>query len=116
MLISQQVVGGEIVNRDRDHKSTGLPPIRLFRLEDVVRQYRFLNIPACAKQRAGRRERLGDLGDDSRGAENRELRAERGEQMAAMSLATMIGMDGDLVDERAGRSLGADQNADRVGA
>ena len=33
-----------------------------------------------------------------------------------MTLSPVIGMDGDLVDERAGRPLGADQDADRVGA
>src|SRR6185312_2947237 len=67
-------------------------------------------------QRAGRSESLGNLGDDSRGAENRELRAERGEQMTPMTLSPMIGMDGDLVDEGTGRPLGADQDADRVGS
>ena len=67
--------------------------------EDVVRQERFLDVSACDEQLAGRRESLGDLGDHSRRAENRELRAERGEQVTAMALSTMIGMDGDLVDE-----------------
>ena len=33
-----------------------------------------------------------------------------------MTLSQMIGMNGDLVDERTGRPLGADQDADRVGA
>ena len=33
-----------------------------------------------------------------------------------MTLPPMIGMDGDLVDEGTGRPLGADQDADRVGA
>ena len=33
-----------------------------------------------------------------------------------MTLSPMIGMDGDLVDEGTGRPLGADQDADRVGA
>jgi len=46
-------------------------------------------------------ERLGDLGDDSSWAENRELRAERGEQVAAMTLSPVIGMDGNRVDEGA---------------
>jgi hypothetical protein len=36
--------------------------------------------------------------------------------MTAMTLSPMIGMDGDLVDEGTGRSFGADQDADRVGA
>ena len=85
-------------------------------LQDVVRQERFLDISACAEQPAGGGERLGDFGDDSRRAENRELRAERGEQVTAMTLPPMIGMDGDLVDEGPGRPLGADQDADRVGA
>ena len=86
------------------------------RLQDIVCQERFLDISACAEQLAGSDEALGDLGDDSRGAENRELRAERGEQVAAMTLSPMIGMDGDLVDEGTRRPLGADQDADRVGA
>ena len=85
-------------------------------LEDVVRQDRFLDISACAEQPAGRCERLGDFGDDSGGAENRELRADRGEQVAGMTLSAMIGMDGDLVEEGPGRPLGADQDADRVRA
>ena len=33
-----------------------------------------------------------------------------------MTLSPMIGMDGDPVDECSGRPLGADQDADRVGA
>src|SRR5258705_12992169 len=33
-----------------------------------------------------------------------------------MTLSPMIGMDGDLVDEGTGRPLGADQDADRIGA
>ena len=86
------------------------------RCRDVVGQERFLHVFAGAEQLAGRGESLGDFGDDPRGAENRELRAERGEQMTAMTLPPMIGMDGDLVDERTGRPLGADQDADRVGA
>jgi hypothetical protein len=57
-----------------------------------------------------------DFDADSGGAENRELRAERGEQVTAMTLSPMIGMDGDLVDERTGRPLGANQDGDRVGA
>ena len=91
------------------------PRIVLFTLQDVVRQERFLDISACAEQLAGRSERLGDFGDHSGRAENRELRAERVEQVTAMTLSPMIGMDGDLVDERPGRPLGADQDADRVG-
>ena len=86
------------------------------RLQDVVCQERFLDVSAGAEQLAGWRERLGDLGDDSRRAENRELRAERGEQVTAMPLPPMIGMDRDLVDERTGWPLGADQDADRVGS
>ena len=85
-------------------------------MEDVVCQERFPDIPACAEQLAGRAERLGDFGDDSGGAENRELRAERGEQVTAMTLSPMIGMDGDCVDEGTGRPLGADQDSDRVGS
>jgi hypothetical protein len=34
--------------------------------------------------------------------------------VAAVTLTTVIGMDRDPVDERAGRALGADQDADRV--
>src|SRR4029079_15409681 len=36
--------------------------------------------------------------------------------MTAMTLSQMIGMDGDLVDQRSRGPLGADQDADRVGA
>ena len=36
--------------------------------------------------------------------------------MAAVTLPPMIGMNGDFVDERGGGALGADQDADRIGA
>jgi hypothetical protein len=36
--------------------------------------------------------------------------------MTAMTLSNMIRMDGDLVDEGTGQPLGADQDADRIGA
>ena len=84
--------------------------------ENVVCQERFLDISARAEQLAGGGESLGDFGDHSRRAENREFRAERREQVTAMTLPPMIGMDGDLVNEGPGRPFGADQDADRVGA
>ena len=121
--LSKETIRGKIVDRDRDHKPAVLivdhfycrGRIVLFTLQDVVCQERFVGISAYAEQLAGRGESLGDFGDDSGGAENRELRAERGEQVAAMTLSPMIGMDGDLVDEGSRRPLGADQDADRVG-
>ena len=121
MSLSEETVGGEIVDRDGDHEPAcdrARPRRRSFfvTLQDVVGQERLLDVPARAEQLAGRGERLGDFGDDSRRAENRELRAERGEQVTAVTLPPMIGMDGDLVDEGAGRPLGADQDADRIGA
>ena len=85
-------------------------------LQNVVGQERFLDISACAEQLAARGQRLGDFGDHPRRAQNSELRSERGEQVTAMTLPPMIGMDGDLVDESAGGPLGADQDADRVRA
>ena len=109
MSLSEEAIGGEIVNRDRDHEPVDSrrvsharsgPRRGRRRVEDVVCQDRFLDISACAEQLAGRHESLGDLDDDSRGTENRELRAERGEQVTAMTLSPMIRMDGDLVDER----------------
>ena len=107
MRVSKKTIGGEIVNRDRDHEpfdSRRIPTLAqgragLVMRQNVVRENRFLDISACVEQLAGGRERLGDLGDDSRGAENRELRAERREQVTAMTLSPMIGMDGDRVDE-----------------
>ena len=84
--------------------------------QHIVGQDRFLNVSACAEKPAGRQERLGDLGDDSWRTEDRELRAERREQVAAMALSPVIGMDGDPVDEGARRPLGANQDADRIGA
>ena len=66
---------------------------------DELSSIAFLDISAGAEQSAGRRERLGHFGDHSRWTENRELRAERREQVTAMSLSPMIGMDGDLVNE-----------------
>ena len=106
--LSKETIGFEIVDRDRDHEPAVAivghryyrTRIVLFMPRDVVCQKRLPAIPACAEQPAGRGESLGDFGDDSRGAENCELRAERGEQMTAMTLSPMIGMDGDLVDER----------------
>src|SRR4029450_5027462 len=85
-------------------------------LEDVVRQNRFLDIAACGEQLGGWRESLGDLSDHFRRGENSELRAERGEQVTPMTLSTMIGMDGDLVDEGGRRPFRADQDRDRIGA
>ena len=88
----------------------------VFTAQDVVCQDRFLGVSAGAEQPAGIGERFRDLGDDSRGAENREFRAERRQQMMAMTLPPMIGMDRDLVDKRAVRPFGADQDADRIAA
>ena len=65
---------------------------------------------------AGSVEMLWNLGYEARWSQNRELRSERGEQVTAVPLAPMIGMHGDPVDERPGRPLGADQDADRIGA
>ena len=76
-----------------------LAPITLLRVEHVVCQGRLLDVSACPEQLTGRRERLRDLGDHSWRTENGELRAEGGEQVAAMPLSPMIGVDGDLVDE-----------------
>ena len=101
--LSKQTIGGEIVDRDRNHEpfdSRGAAALAQGRsFEDVVGQDRLLGISASAEEPASRGEGLGNFGDDSRRAENRELRAERGEQVTAMTLSTMIGMDGDLVDE-----------------
>ena len=36
--------------------------------------------------------------------------------MAAMTLAQMVGMDGNLLDQRSARALGADQDGNRIGA
>ena len=103
MSLSKETIGGEIVDRDRDHEPFdlrgGAALARSRPFQDIVRQDRFLDISACAEQPAGSGESLGDLGDHSRRAENRELRAERGEQVTPMTLSPMIGMDGDLVDE-----------------
>ena len=72
--LSQDSIGGEIVDRDRDHEEFDASRSVLFIVQDVVRQQRFLDISACAEQLAGRSERFWDFGDDSRWAENRELR------------------------------------------
>ena len=56
----------------------------------------------------------GDLGDEVRRAEDRELGAKRGEEMAAVPLAEMIGVHGDAEHERLRRALAADQDADRL--
>ena len=125
MNFCKETVGGEIVDRDRNHEPAciilftlryGRTKVRPYVIENVVCQAGFLDISGCAEQPASSGQRLRDFGDDSWGAENRELRAERGEQVTAMTLSPMIGMDGDLVDEATGRPLCADQNADRVGA
>lgn len=87
----------EIVDRDRDHEPAvaivghphDLARIVLFTLQDVVCQDRFPDMPACAEQLACWDESLGDFGDDSRRTENRELRAERGEQVTAMTLVRL---------------------------
>ena len=116
MSPSKEIIRGKIVDRNRDHKPCYLARIVFFTLQDVVCQDRFLDVSACAEQPAGIGERFRDFGDDSRGPENRELRAERRQQVTAVTLSPMIGMDGDLVDEGTGRPLGADQDADRIGA
>ena len=76
MHLSKETIGGEIVDRDRDHIPFDRPhpaspdaSLRLTTspLQDVVRQDPFLDIPACAEQPAGRCERLWDFGDDSGG-------------------------------------------------
>ena len=58
-------------------------------MQDVVGQERFLDVTARAEQFAGRDVGVGDFGDDSGRAENRQLRAERGEQVTAVTLAPM---------------------------
>jgi hypothetical protein len=85
-------------------------------LQDIVRQDGLFDKAAGVEERAGRSESLGDLGDDSRRAENSELRAERGQQVTPVTLSAMIGMDGDLVNERTQRPLGADEDTDWIGA
>ena len=115
--LAKETIGSEIVDSDRDReKSLERGRIGSITLQDVVGQERFFDVSAGAEQLARRRERLGDFGDHSRRSQNRQLRAERGEQVTAVALPPMVGMDGDLVDEGAGRPLGADQDADRVGA
>ncbi len=108
MSLPKESVGGEIVDRDRDHEPAAAvitrhpwDPARivLFTPQDVVCQARFLHVSGCAEQFAGRGERLGDFGDESGRAQNCELRAQRREQVAAVTLPSMIGMDGDLVNE-----------------
>src|SRR5688572_25196855 len=96
----KEIVGGEVVNRDRNHESSrDVAALERFIPKFVVGEQRFLDISACAEELAGGCEGLGDLRDDPRGAENRQLRAERGEQVAAMTLSPMIGMNGDPVNE-----------------
>ena len=65
----------------------------------VVGEGRFLEIAAGAEQLAGGSERLGNLGDDPRRAQNRELRTQRREQVTPVPLSQVIGMDGDPVNE-----------------
>ena len=105
MSPSKEIIRGKVVDRNRDHKPCYLARIVFFTLQDVVCQERFLDVSACSEQPAGIGKRFMDLGDDSRGAENRELRAERRQQVTAMTLPPMIGMDRDLVDERTGGRL-----------
>ena len=115
--LAKETIGCKIVDGHRDReKSLERGHIGSVTLQDVVGQARFFHVSAGAEQLACRRERLGDFGDHSRRPQNRQLRAERREQVTAVALSPMIGMDGDLVDERARRPLGADQDADRVGA
>ena len=139
LSIIEEAVGCEIVDRCRYHPAdtrrlwlelvggrkllgliaghqVGPKSLVLLRLQDVVGHDRFLDVSTSAEQVAGRSESLGNLGDDARGSQNRELRAQRREQVTGMALPPMVGMDRDLVDERPGRPLGADQDADRVGA
>ena len=79
MSRSQETIRGKIVDRDRDHEPSLPVPARASssHVQHVVCQDRFLDVSACAEQPAGSGERLGDFGNDSRRAENRELRAER---------------------------------------
>src|SRR5688572_20333554 len=113
----KETIGGEIVdgNRNDEHPSC-FPLFFPVMFQNPVCQRRFLDVSARAEQRAGSGESLGDFGDHSRGAENRELRAERSEKVTAMTLPQVIGVDGDLMDESTGCTLGTDQDADRVGA
>ena len=51
--VPKETIGGEIVDRDRNHEAAlalDLAPITLLRLQDVVRQQRFLDISARAEQ------------------------------------------------------------------
>ena len=110
MCLSKEAIGGEIVDRHRDHETPSTPAsgarsgslhAACAAVEHVVRQDRFLRrIRWRLNSSHAGVESLRDFGDHSRRAENRELRAERGEQVTAMTLPPMIGMDGDLVDER----------------
>src|SRR5262249_18708140 len=117
---SKKIIGHEIVDGNRDHQpfdSGDVAALAQARsLQNKVCQERLLGVSTCAEQRAGTRESVRDLGDDSRGPENRELRAERGEEVTTVTLPQMIWMDGDLVDEGRRRPLRADQDADRIGS
>src|SRR4029077_7442133 len=55
---------------------------------------------ACLEQGARGGVVRGELGDEGRRAEDRQLGAERREEVAAVTLADVVGVDGDAVDER----------------
>ena len=63
IILSKETIGGEIVDRDGNHKpfdSRGVAALAQGRpVQDVVRQERFLDISACAEQLARRGESSG---------------------------------------------------------
>ena len=89
----RRVIGGKIIALPG---ITSLPASHLHRFDviwqDVVGQQCFLNIADGAEQPAGVGERLGDLGDDSRWTQNRELRTERRQQVTAVTLSPVMGL------------------------
>ena len=122
MGVFEEVVGGEIVDRDRNHEPVRLrptPDAALPNGEPPERSpsVRFLDIPARAEQLARRGKRLRSTSATIRGGPRiASFEPSEVEQVTAMTLSLVIGMNGDPVDERAGGPLGADQDADRVGA
>src|SRR5262245_12376973 len=116
MGLAEQTISREIVHGDRNDEPAGVSRLYVFTLQDVVCQKRFLVISTGTEQPTGGAKSLRDFGDDSRRSQNRQLRPERLEQVVGVALPKMIGMDRNLVDESARRPLGADEDADRVGA
>src|SRR5687767_13838075 len=100
MWLFKQAIGGEIVDRDGDHKALDSRTVLvLVQFQDIVCQDGFLAILTRPEKPACSGEVLGNFGDDFRGTENRKLRAQRGKQVPSVTLSPMIGMHGDLMDE-----------------